>query len=74
MATAMDVCCVTQIGGIAGEIWHCLAENGSMSLAKLVRTIDAPRDMVMQAVGWLAREDKIAIEETSRGRTIELKW
>ena len=74
MATAMDVCCVTQIGEIAGEIWHCLAENGSMSLAKLVRTIDAPRDMVMQAVGWLAREDKIAIEETSRGRTIELKW
>ena len=74
MATVTEVCCVTQIGEAAGELWHCLANNGTMSLAKLVRSVEAPRDTVMQAVGWLAREDKVTIEETSRGRMIELKW
>ena len=44
-----------------------------MSLAKLSKTVGAPRDVVMQAVGWLAREDKIEIEETNRGRFIRLK-
>jgi hypothetical protein len=74
MATVMEVCCLSQIGEAAGEVWHCLAENGAMSLAKLARSVDAPRDTVMQAVGWLAREDKVTIEETSRGRMIGLKW
>jgi hypothetical protein len=43
-----------------------------MSNAKLAKEIDAPRDVVMQAVGWLAREGKVMIIEGSRGRSIEL--
>jgi len=39
----------------------------------LTKSIDAPRDVVMQAVGWLAREDKVWIEETKRVRTIGLR-
>jgi hypothetical protein len=35
--------------------------------------VDEPRDVVMQAVGWLAREDKIDIEENSRSRVVSLK-
>jgi len=41
-----------------------------MSLAKLCKEVDAPRDVVMQAIGWLAREDKVEIEETGRGRFV----
>ena len=73
MATVAEDCFAEQIGETAGAVWHCLDENGGMSLAKLARNVDAPRDTVMQAVGWLAREDKISIEETSRGRVISLK-
>lgn len=62
-----------QIGQTAGSIWHALNTNGPMSLAKLVKTVDAPRDLVMQGIGWLAREDKVEIEETNRGRMISLK-
>jgi hypothetical protein len=73
--TAIDeVCGVTQIGETAGMIWHCLHEHGTLSQAKLVRSVDAPRDVVMQAIGWLAREDKITIEENGRSRLIALKW
>ena len=73
MATALETCCVEQIGETAGEVWRCLTENGHMSLSKLTRSVEAPRDIVMLAVGWLAREDKIEIEERSRGRVIWLK-
>lgn len=62
-----------QIGQAAGVIWNTLHAQGPMSLAKLVKSIDAPRDLIMQGIGWLAREDKVEIEETSRGRVISLK-
>ena len=65
--------CIEQIGQTAGLVWHALNERGPQSLAKLTKSIDAPRDLVMQAVGWLAREDKVWIEETARARTIGLR-
>ena len=73
MSTANPIPCVDQIGETAGRVWHCLRESGPMSLSKLVKNIEAPRDVVLQAVGWLAREDKIDIEERNRTRVICLK-
>ena len=43
-----------------------------MSLAKLAKSMDVPRDVIMQAIGWLAREEKVELEEASRGRIIRL--
>ena len=73
MATATVVCCIHQIGETAGQIWHALDEGGPISLAKLAKQIGAPRDVTMQAVGWLAHEEKIDIEETRRGRVVSLR-
>jgi hypothetical protein len=42
-------------------------------MAKLIKTVGQPRDLVMQALGWLAREDKISIEEDSRKRVVSLR-
>mgnify|MGYP002624743993 CR=1 FL=1 len=73
MATLELTTCVAQIGETAGEIWHLLSEEDeAVSLAQLVKRIDQPRDVIMQAVGWLAREDKIAIEENGRTRYVSL--
>lgn len=72
-APAQTVSCVNQIGETAGAVWKTLDKHGSMSLAKLVERVGGNRDVVMQAIGWLAREDKLEISETSRGRTITLK-
>jgi len=44
-----------------------------LTIAKLVKEIDAPRDVVMQALGWLAREEKLEIEGDGRTRTVSLK-
>ena len=64
---------VQQIGETAGAVWHALNDKGSLSLAKLVERVGGNRDVVMQAVGWLAREGKIDITETKRGRVVSLK-
>jgi len=61
-----------QIGKTAGAIWHLLDREGAMSLTQLVKSIDAPRDTVMQGVGWLAREGKVQMEEVGRKRTVSL--
>jgi hypothetical protein len=62
-----------QIGETAGAVWHALREQGPLSLAKLVETVGANRDVVMQAIGWLAREDKVEMTETKRGRIVSLR-
>ena len=64
---------VQQIGETAGTAWHVLNEHGPLSLAKLVEQVGGNRDVVMQAVGWLAREGKIEIAETRRGRVVSLR-
>jgi len=73
MATATPVSCLAEIGETAGAVWRLLDKNGPLTLAKLVKDIDLPRDTIMQALGWLAREDKIDIEENGRTRTVSLR-
>ncbi len=63
---------VDQIGVAAGKVWQTLHKDGSLSVAKLVETVELNRDLVMQAVGWLAREGKLHISETKRGRFLSL--
>ena len=73
MSTAHDSTAIDQIGEVAGHVWHLLNEQGPQSLTRLVKDVDAPRDVVMQAIGWLAREEKIAIEEEARSKIISLR-
>lgn len=64
---------IQAIGETAGVVWHALSSHGPLSLAKLVEQTGRNRDLVMQAVGWLAREDKIAIADTKRGKIVSLR-
>ena len=73
MATAPPMSHVGQIGETAGAVWSVLSDNGPLSMAKLVKAVGGPRDVVMQALGWLAREDKIWIEEEGRSRIVSLR-
>ena len=57
---------VVQIGEAAGAVYQVLLAQGPITAAKLVKEVGLPRDLVMQAVGWLAREDKIFVDD---GRT-----
>ena len=63
---------IDSIGTVAGLVWHYLNENGPATLSQLAREIDAPRDLVMQGVGWLARENKIVFQKGARGKRVAL--
>ena len=73
MATANMSCDLEHIGETAGVIWRLLDEKGPLSMAQVVKQAGEARDLVMLALGWLAREDKIAIDNESRGRTVSLR-
>jgi hypothetical protein len=59
-----------EIGNAAGEVWALLSNNGEQTLAAIKKSVDAPSDIVLAAVGWLAREDKIEFATT--GRTVKI--
>jgi len=74
MATAIRTSCLSEIGETAGKVWHVLDVKGPQTLAKLVKELDdVPRDVIMQAMGWLAREEKLEIEEDGRTRIVSLR-
>ncbi len=62
-----------RIGATAGKVWEYLAANGETTTAELARRIDAPRDVLQRALGWLAREDKLIIEKTGVVEKVRLK-
>ena len=66
------VSCISEIGETAGLVWTALNESGPLTLAKLVKQVDKPRDVVMQALGWLAREEKVDIHMERRSRVASL--
>jgi DNA-binding transcriptional ArsR family regulator len=70
---ATPISYVDNIGDTAGVAWSALSEDGPMSMAKLVQAVGGPRDIVMQALGWLAREGKICVEEEGRSRIVSLR-
>ena len=72
MATE-TMCAISQIGETAGQIWGLLSIKGTLSMTKIVKEIGGPRDTIMQAIGWLAREDKIHIDDDGRNRTVCLR-
>ena len=55
---------ITEIGIVAGEIWHFLDQHGEVTLDALVKGIDKPSDMVLMSLGWLAREGHVVVQQT----------
>jgi len=73
MPTVASIDHVAHIGETAGLVWSTLSKGGPLSLTKLVKAVGEPRDVVMQALGWLAREDKISIGTEGRSRVVSLR-
>ncbi len=64
---------LTRIGETAGLIWRHLSSKGPTTLTVLAKQVAVPRDLLLQAIGWLARENKIEITDKGRGKTFSLK-
>lgn len=60
------------IGEAAGAIWGVLSADGPQTLAQLKKSVDAPADTVLAAVGWLAREGKLNFDTSAKAVAISL--
>ena len=64
---------ITEIGIVAGEIWHFLDEHGDVDLSLLVKGIDKPRDNVLMSLGWLAREGHVILQQIGPNYKVSLR-
>ena len=56
----------SEIGTQAGKIWKILDIWGDADFTTIKRLSDLGDDEVHAAIGWLAREDKICVDENLR--------
>lgn len=61
-----DTNLIEPIGLNAGKIWHELYEVDDINLRSLQKKLDLAEQEFFQAIGWLAREDKIQFDTTTR--------
>ncbi len=60
------------IGELAGQVWTTLGARKRVALSTLPKVMDREGILVQQAVGWLAREDKIEFEKEGRAVYVRL--
>jgi hypothetical protein len=48
-----------KIGEMAGKVWKTLGEKEEVEISKLPQILKEKGEIVYQALGWLAREDKV---------------
>lgn len=58
---------ITEIGIVAGDIWHHLDHNGSATLDQLTKAIGKPRELLLMSLGWLAREGHVNLAGPETG-------
>lgn len=64
---------ITEIGIVAGDIWHFLDQHGAVTLTVLIKGIDKPRDNILMSLGWLAREGHAVVQQTDKDYLIALR-
>jgi hypothetical protein len=65
---------ITEIGIVAGEIWHCLDDTqGGVLLSEMIKHIDRPRDLLLMSLGWLAREGHVVLVAEGDNYRISLR-
>lgn len=63
----------SEVGEIAGKVWHVLNDQGPQTLGQLKKKLNGSNELVTLALGWLAREDKVDIAQDKKSYKIALK-
>jgi len=56
----------------AGKTWRYLGQNGETNVSQLAKSLQEKDEVVFQALGWLAREDKIDYTVKNRRTFVSL--
>ena len=65
---------ITEIGIVAGEIWHFLDERKESMLSALVKGIERDREIALMSLGWLAREGHVILTKEGNDYRIVLRF
>ncbi len=61
-----------KIGKTAGNIWDILQKNEEVAISQFPKMLNEKAVIVNQALGWLAREDKIIYRQEGNRTLISL--
>lgn len=61
-----------KIGKTAGKIWDLLQKEDEVPLSRFPKLLDEKAALVNQALGWLAREDKIDYRQEANRTLVSL--
>jgi hypothetical protein len=64
---------ITEIGIVAGEIWHYLDQHGEVTLSAIAQGIDRPRELILMSLGWLGREGHVILQQTGNDYKVSLR-
>ncbi|MBI4355482.1 MAG: winged helix-turn-helix domain-containing protein [Candidatus Omnitrophica bacterium] len=64
---------ITEIGIVAGDIWHYLESHGASLFSQIVKGIDKPRDLALMSLGWLAREGHVIVRQEGSDHHVVLR-
>jgi hypothetical protein len=64
---------ITEIGIVAGEIWHHLDEHGESLFSNILSGIERPRELALMSLGWLAREGHVVVRQEASDFRVALR-
>ncbi len=64
---------ITEIGIVAGEIWHYLDEHGESTLSSMLKGIDKEKDIMLMSLGWLGREGHVLLKKEGSDYSVSLR-
>ena len=64
---------ITEIGIVAGEIWHYLDEHGAAPFSRVITGIGRSKDLALMSLGWLAREGHVIVRQDGQDFQVELR-
>ena len=64
---------ITEIGIVAGEIWHYLDDHGESKFSSIIGGIERPRELALMSLGWLAREGHVVVRQEGQDMAVTLR-
>lgn len=64
---------ITEIGIVAGEIWHYLDGHGEALCSQLAVDLERSRDLVLMSLGWLSREGHVIVRQEGSELRVTLR-
>lgn len=64
---------ITEIGIVAGEIWHDLDAHGASPFSQIFKRLNRSKELVLMSLGWLAREGHVLVRQEGQDFQVELR-